>query len=332
MRVFIHWDEKDDQDLSHLLTACTWSGSRLQVARQLSFTYTQDDRDKLCPVIPIDCGYTIYGYNEADMENPVFVGNVYSVEKDRQKSSVSVMARDHLHVLTRSKATRKFVDALPEDVAGQICAEQGVAPGDFAKTDIPVSFIATGKTGYQIIMAAYTEASKKNEKKYHPVMNGAKLDVVEKGTLIEGFEAKSQQNMTDSRYKKSIEQLIDKIQIIDEQGNPTETITEDEHIQKYSMFQDIYKVDPNKDTQVEAKKLLKKPEESGSIVCLGDYRVKAPYSIKVTDSLFTGQFWIKSDTHTFADGKYEMQLELEFENLMNEETAEKEKEENNGET
>ncbi len=84
-------------------------------------------------------------------------------------------------------------------------------------------------------MAAYTEASKKNEKKYHPVMNGAKLDVVEKGTLIEGFEAKSQQNMTDSRYKKSIEQLIDKIQIIDEQGNPTEIITEDEHIQKYSV-------------------------------------------------------------------------------------------------
>ena len=325
MRVFIHWEGKDDQDLSHLLTACTWSGSRLQVARQLTFTYTQDDRDKLCPVIPIDCGYTVYGYNEKDLKNPVFVGNAYTVEKDRQRSAVTVMARDHLHVLTRSKSTRKFVDALPEDIAGQICAEQGVLPGDFAKTGIPVSFIAVNKTGYQMIMAAYTEASKKDGKKYHPIMNGAKLDVVEKGTLIEDFEADSVKNMTDSRYKKSIEQIINKVLVVDEQGNPVDTIREEEQISKYSMFQDIYKVDPNKDTQTEAKKLLKKPEESGSIIVLGDYRVKAPYSIKVKDSLFTGKFWIKSDTHTFEDGKHEMNLELEFENLMNEEKADKEK-------
>ena len=299
MRVFIHWEGKDDQNLSHLLTACTWSGSRLQVARQLTFTYTQDDRDKLCPVIPIDCGYTVYGYDEKDLKNPVFVGNVYTVEKDRQRSAVTVMARDHLHVLTRSKSTRKFVDALPEDIAGQICTEQGVLPGDFAKTGIPVSFIAVNKTGYQMIMAAYTEASKKDGKKYHPIMNGAKLDVVEKGTLIEDFEADSVKNMTDSRYKKSIEQIINKVLVVDEQGNPVDTIREEEQISKYSMFQDIYKVDPNKDTQTEAKKLLKKPEESGSIIVLGDYRVKAPYSIKVKDSLFTGKFWIKSDTHTF---------------------------------
>lgn len=317
MRVFIHWEGKDDQDLSHLLTACTWSGSRLQVARQLTFTYTQDDRDKLCPVIPIDCGYTVYGYDEKDLKNPVFVGNVYTVEKDRQRSAVTVMARDHLHVLTRSKSTRKFVDALPEDIAGQICAEQGVLPGDFAKTGIPVSFIAVNKTGYQMIMAAYTEASKKDGKKYHPIMNGARLDVVEKGTLIEDFEADSVKNMTDSRYKKSIEQIINRVLVVDEQGNPVDTIREEEQISKYSMFQDIYKVDPNKDTQTEAKKLMKKPEESGSIIVLGDYRVK--------DSLFTGKFWIKSDTHTFEDGKHEMNLELEFENLMNEEKADKEK-------
>ena len=323
MRIFIHWDEKDDQDLSHLLTACTWSGSRLQVARQLNFTYTQDDRDTLIPNIPIDCGYTVYGYD--DENNLVFVGNVYSIEKDRQKSSVTVMARDHLHVLTRSKATRKFVDALPEDITAQICHEQGVIPGDIIKTGIPVTFIATNKTGYQIIMMAYTEASKKDGKKYHPVMDGARLNVIEKGTLLEDFEAISNKNMTESRYKKSIEQLIDQVLVVDEHGNPVDYVKQDEHIKNYSMFQDIYKIDPNRDTQTEAKKLLKKPEESGSIVVLGDYRVRAPYSILVTDSLFTGQFWIKSDTHTFTDGKHEMRLELEFENLMNEEKAEREK-------
>ena len=35
---------------------------------------------------------------------------------------------------------------------------------------------------------------------------------------------------------------------------------------------------------------------------------------------------MKADTHTFAAGKHEMKLELEFENLMNEEKTEKEEE------
>ena len=323
MKVFIHWDYKDDENLTHLLTACSWSGSRLQLARQLQFTITQDDRDEFVPKINIDCGYTIHGYDDED--NLVFVGNVYSVEKDRQKSSYTILARDHLHVLTRSKSTRKFTKALPEDIAAQICDEMGVIKGEFAKTGTPVTFIANGKTGYQIIMAAYTEAAKTTDKKYHPIMNGAKLDIIEKGSLIENFEAVSTKNMTDSVYKKSIEKIINQVCILDEHGNPTGYEKDDEQIQNYSMFQAEYKTDPNKDTKAEVKKLMKKPEESGTILVLGDYRVKSSYSIKVTDGLFTGKFWVKSDTHTFTDGKHEMKLELEFENLMNEEKAEQEK-------
>ena len=313
MRVVTH----TGADLSRLLTACTWSGSRLQVARELKFTFVQDDRDKLIPKIVLDCGYTVYGYDENNMGSPVFVGNIYSIEKDRSASSVSVMARDHLFVLTRSKTTKKFENMLPEDIAGQICAEFGVLSGNFAKTGVPVTFIAVDKTGYQIILMAYMEASKKNEVKYQAIMNGAKFDIIEKGALIDGFVADSTKNMTESRYRKSIEQLIDSVRIVDEHGNTVGNVQEAEHIQKYSLFQDIYKIDPNKDTQTEAKKLLKKPEESGNIVCLGDYRVKSSYSIIIKDSLFKGQFWIKSDTRTFTNGKHEMKLELEFENLMN---------------
>ena len=326
MRIFIHWDYKEDEDLSRLLTACTWSGSRLQVPRQLQFTFTQDDRDKLVPVIKIEPGYTIHGYDDEDMENPVFVGNVYKVTRNRQRSSVTVLAKDHLFVMTRSQVTREFTNVLPEEIAKAMCGELGVIPGEFAKTDIPVTFIANNKTGYQVIMAAYNEAAKKNEKKYQPVMNGAKLDVIEKGTLIEEFIAEANRNMTESEYSESIEKLIDQVMVVDEKGNLVEYIKEDEQIKNYSMFQAIYKVDPNKDTQTEAKKLLKKPERSGYILVLGDYRVKSSYSIEVKDSNFDGKFWIKSDTHTFYDGKHEMKLELEFENIMNEEKAEKKKE------
>ena len=322
-----------DKDITPLLTSCTWAGSRLQVARRLTFSYVQDDRDPSVPVIEVDNGFTVHGFDEAGTE--VFTGNIYTIEKDRHHSSVRVVALDDLHVLGVSKTTRTFHDALPEDIAGQICSEMGVLAGTFAKTGVKVSFIANAKTGYQIIQGAYFEASKTTKKKYQCVMGeGRKLNVIEKGELIKDkatgkdWTAYASYNMTESVYKESIEKLIDQVLVVDDKGNHKDIISDAERIKKYSMFQEVYKEDPNKDTQKEVKDILekKKPQRSGNITVLGDYQVRAPYSILVEDSLFKGQFWIKADTHAFKDGKHEMKLELEFENIMTEEKVEKEKE------
>ena len=194
------------KDITHLLISCTWSGSRLNVARKLEYSFVQDDRDANIPVIDVYNGYTCYGYDDAD--NLVFEGNIYSIERDMAKSSVSITAFDHLYVLAKSKTTRKFDNITPEGITRQVCAELGVLVGDIAETGTAVSFIANAKTGYRIIQGAYTEAAKVTEKKYHPLMNGAKLDVIEKGTLIEGYTADSAVNMEDSVYKESIENLI----------------------------------------------------------------------------------------------------------------------------
>lgn len=331
MQVFIVAAKK--VDVSRLLEGkVTWSGSRIQVARKLEFTLVQDDRDPNIPVIEFENGYTVQAYD--DNKELFFEGNIYRIERNRKAGKVSVVALDHLHVLGVSKTTRKFTNAKPEDIATQICNELGVIVGDFAKTNTPVTFIANAKTGYQIIQSAYFEAAKKTKKKYHPIMNGAKLDVIEKGTLIkdeetgENYTANSATNMTDSVYRESIEKLINQVLVVDDKGNMVNIQKDDESIKKYSMFQTVYKTDPNKDTQAEIKDIFEKNkiDRGGYITVLGDYRVKSSYSIIVQDSLFKGQFWVKADTHTFIDGKHEMKLELEFENIMNEEKAEQEKE------
>lgn len=314
------------KDITQLVHKVTWSGSRTAVARKLVFQYVQDVRDPNLPVYPIDDGETVHGYDEDG--NEVFIGNVYDIEKDVKSSLVTVTAFDHLFILAKSRTTKKFVNMTPEDITTAVCKELGVAVGELAQTRTPVSFIATRKTGYQIIMMAYTEAAKKLNKdkeekdkvRYHPVMNGSKLDIITKGTLIEGYEANGLTNLLDSRYKESIEQMVNQILITDEQGNQTGYYKDDDLIKKYSMIQDVYKSDPKKDTQAEVKALIKKPERSAALDCLGDYRVKAPYSIKVKELLLQpGQFWIKSDVHTFENGTHMMKLELEFENIANEE-------------
>jgi len=309
-------------DISHLLMACTWSGSREQAARKLDFTFIQDDRDALIPGVEVDNGMTVYGGDEEG--NVVFVGNIYNLERDRKNSTVKIVAFDNLFVLNKSKTTRKFTDALPEEITAQVCAEMGILTGDIVSTGEKVSFIANSKTGYQIIMAAYTEASKKNNKKYQCLMNKNRLDVIEKGTLLD-FELDSAKNMSESIYKESIENIVNRVMVVDEAGNGGEIISDDESIGKYSMVQAVYRQNKEKDTATEAKALFKKPEREGQITALGDYSVISGYSVTIRDTFFKGQFWVKSDTHTFKNGVHEMKLTLEFENLMSEETAEKEK-------
>lgn len=350
-------------DVTPLIIACTWSGSRLTVARTLDFTIVQDDRDMNIPVVKADTGMTIYGYEEADIETqtgtlfaqtettnndkqkeeqPVFVGNIYKIERDRAKGTLHITAHDHAFVLAHSKTTRKFTSITPEEITKQICAELGVLPGKIVETGTPVSFIANRKTGYQIIMGAYNEAAKiikqkagkddsgkdKEDPKYQLLMDGAKLNVVKKGELIKDFVLDAAANMTESTYAESIESIINQVMIVDKEGNRQSYVKDDDDIKKHSMFQDVYKEDPNKDTQTEAKALLKKPDRTGTIVALGDYRVISSYSVEVRDSLQnsqSAQFWVKSDTHTFRDGEHEMKLVLEYENMMEDEKVEKEK-------
>ena len=64
-------------DISHLLTSVTWSGDVSQAARKLDFTFVQDDRDKLIPVIDVDTGYTVWAAD--DKSKICFVGNLYQM-------------------------------------------------------------------------------------------------------------------------------------------------------------------------------------------------------------------------------------------------------------
>ena len=154
----------DPKDISNLITSATWSGDKSQAARKLEFNLIQDDRDPNIPIIELASGNLVYGGD--DDGNAVFIGKIYQIEKDRARGEVKVICYDNLFVLNKSKTTRKYTEALPEDIAVEICNEMGITTGNIAKTGEKVSFIANGKTGYQIIQGASTEAHKKNSKQY----------------------------------------------------------------------------------------------------------------------------------------------------------------------
>lgn len=309
-------------DATELVMNTIWSGDKTQAARKLEVTFLQDDRDPRLPRLDIDVGYTVQMRDETGTLR--FHGNIYDIDRDRAKATVKVTCFDNLFVLNRSKTYKKFDKALPEDIAVQICGEMGVKTGNIAATNTPVSFIANDKTGYQIIAGAYTEAHKQNQKLYQLIMRGDELDVIEKGTLVE-FILDSARNMTESTYSESITELVNRVLVVDDKGNTLDTIDDGESISKYSRFQATYKQQKDKNTQEGARDLLTKPKREGNVTAFGDWSCVAGYSVTVRDSLFTGQFWIKSDSHTFKDAFHEMKLTLEFENLMHEEKVEQQK-------
>lgn len=306
-------------DISNLVTRITWSGNRLQVARKLEFTYIFEPRDTNIPAHIVNLGETVQGFTSVVDTVPVFQGNVYNIERNTQSSTITVTAYDNLFILSKSKTTKKYTDMTAEDITRSVCAEMGIKVGNLAVTGQKMTFIAQEKTGYQIIMMAYTQASKKTGKKYHPIMNVDSLDVIEKGTLLD-FTASQYVNEENSTYKESIENMVNRVMITDEQGNFIGYQGNEDWMKKYSMIQSVYKKSPNRNTDEEVKAMLKGVERSGTIELLGDYTVKSSYSIKIDDLItnLTGQFYVKSDTHEFENGIHTMRLEIEFENMMNE--------------
>lgn len=306
-------------DISNLVTRITWSGNRLQVARKLEFTYIFEPRDTNIPAHIVNLGETVQGFTSVVDTVPVFQGNVYNIERNTQSSTITVTAYDNLFILSKSKTTKKYTDMTAEDITRSVCAEMGIKVGNLAVTGQKMTFIAQEKTGYQIIMMAYTQASKKTGKKYHPIMNVDSLDVIEKGTLLD-FTASQYVNEENSTYKESIENMVNRVMITDEQGNFIGYQGNEDWMKKYSMIQSVYKKSPNRNTDEEVKAMLKGVERSGTIELLGDYTVKSSYSIKIDDLItnLTGKFYVKSDTHEFENGIHTMRLEIEFENMMNE--------------
>ena len=308
-----------ENDITHLVNSATWSGSRIQAARKLEFSYTQDPRDPNFPAYAMGIGETVKAYSE-DGELQ-FVGNIYTTERKTSASAITVTCYDNLFVLSKSKTTRKFTNMTAEDITKAVCKEMGIKVGNLAETKEKMTFIANNKSGYQIIVMAYTEASKKTGKKYQTMMEGDELDVIEKGSLIEGLVIDQYRNITDSSYKESIENMVNKVMVTDDKGNLIRYESNDDHIKRYSMIQEVYKESKNKNTAEEVKAIFKGPERSGTIDCLGDYDALSSYSIEIRDIIaqLSGKFWIKSDTHTFQNGQHTMKLEIEFENIMTEE-------------
>lgn len=315
-------------DISELVSSITIQGDYTQGARRLDCSYMASSLDSAVPVAQIQEYNSIYFYQDNKI---VFMGTIYEISKDSSNNLITFYAYDNGVVTLKNKATYNFNNATVTEIINTIIKKYNIPCESFIKSDLKIDKIFFNQSLYDIIMSVYTILAKSTGKKYMlEWTNEGKMRIVEKGKIVLDFGFNENENLINSSYTINIDNVVNKVVIVDENYNYIKEIKDEENIKLYNVFKEYIKQGEGEDATEEAKSKLKGVERRCSLSGFGDYTCITGRAVKVKDSYtgLTGLFYIDSDTHKWENGVYNIDLELNFQNIMNEvDKSETEKEE-----
>ena len=313
-------------DLTNLLINVTWSGDYKSCARKLEFSLISSPMDKNIPKVDIPIMSTIIFYED---NNELFRGFVYEREKSSD-NAMSFLCYDYCAKLNDIKVSKNIKNQTASTIYSNFLSEYGLNKGDIIKANTGVTKVFLGVTAYDMIMTAYTEEAKSTGKKYMLYSKGNKFYSAEKGIVKLKLSFEEGKNILSSSFKESVSNMVNKVLIVDENGNKVSEVKNEEWHKAYGLFQDVYKQQEGKDSNAEAKAMLKDIEQTCNLTGFGDTTCITGCGVQVKDTHtgLVGLFYIDSDTHTWEGGNYTIDLELNFKNIMNEVSAGQDEKEN----
>ena len=306
-------------DITNLLESITWSGDYKSCARKLEFSLIQSPTDINIPKVDIPLMSLILFYED---NNELFRGFVYEREKSSD-NSMSFLCYDYCAKLNDIKVSYNIKNETASSIYNKFLTEYKLSKGDIVGASTPIKKVFLGTTAYDMIMTAYTEEAKKTGKKYMVYTKGDKFYSSEKGNVKLKLAFEEGKNILSSNFKESVSNMVNKVIIVDENGNKSSEVVNDEWLKTYGLFQEVYKKEENKDANAEAKAMLNGISQSCSLSGFGDTTCITGCGVQVKDlhTGLVGLFFIDSDSHTWEGGKYTIDLELNFKNIMNEVSA-----------
>lgn len=311
----------DKKDITQFIGDVTWSGDYQQVARCLEINVLYPVNDKNQTIIIPTKGNHVYFYDEG---KELFRGIVWDVTIDTTNQFIDVKCYDDLIYLTKSEMAKVYYNASPDEIARDVCSQFNIVPGDIVAPGTRRNYVALGQVPYDVIMAAYTYASKSTGHKYIPIMRNGKLDVTEKGYRQVDVILDSDHNLESAQYNESLDDLVNKVIVYDDKGNTTDTVTNAGWISAYGIVQKAVQYDKDKDNHDIATKLLKDAQQKAEIKAVGDINSITGYKIYIKEpyTKMIGVFYIDGDTHTWKNGVHTMDLVLAFQDIMDEKELE----------
>lgn len=310
------------KDISNYVISYNWQGDISQAGRKVEFTIAYNTKDKIFDNQNIVIGDTVYLYYQDDHivnSTPIeiFRGVIFMRQRNTDNFTFEYTAYDRLIYLAKSKTTRKFSKITVESVITQVCNEMNIEIGSICNIGVYVDFIADNMSCTEIIKKAFNMAYRKNQKLYHMYINHDKLHVVERSETIENYTASDLVNVESTNHSESIEDMINTIMIVDNNGVEIGRVSNDSDLSAYGKLQDVYKVDSKQDTQTAAKAMLKTVAFKSSLSGIGNIQCITGYAITVQEEQLKGKFMIRSDRHNISGNGHKMELELEFLEVIN---------------
>ena len=309
----------NDAKITGYVTSVTWAGSAKQAARTVVFSVAYSPNDKNVKTLGIKLGDKIVFYpGYPDDKKTKFVGIITQRERKSEMGELQYTATDGMMHLLRSSGTYRFANKTPEKIAQMVCRDVKVKTGSIAKTKMPIAKIFfQERSYYEIIMAAYTKAYRKNKKKYIAQMNGDKLEVIQKGNVIPNFHIRQGERITESSYTEDLDSMVNRVYIYDSNNNKIGSVSNSNWIKKYGIFQNAISVDSG-NGKTEAKAELQGINKTANLTMIGDCRCVSGLGVIIEDSRtgLKGKFWIENDSHEWNGGVYTTTLELAFKNVM----------------
>ena len=251
-------------------------------------------------------------------EDKLFTGKVFSVEVTGQSKIKTFNCFDNSIYLNKNYFVKNFNKKKPSQILKEICGELKLEVGTVPKDAVDCTYPAVNRSGYQIILNAYTIQHRKDKKIYSIVSNDGKIEVIEQGSLADVL-LHSEQDIKSSKYGEDIEKMVNQIVIYKTEKEKQQIVDKVENKddkEKYGLFQKVMQYD--RDNISNAKEMLKSVEKTGNITCLGNVLIQSGYSIGIHEphTNLVGSFLVKNDTHVWENDVYYCDVELAFENVM----------------
>ena len=223
-------------DITNLLINITWSGDYKSCARKLEFSLVSSSYDINIPKVDIPLMSVISFYED---DNELFKGFVYEREKSSD-NSMSFLCYDYCAKLNDIKVSKNIKNQTASTIYNNFLTEYGLNKGDIVSASTNINKVFLGVTAYDMIMTAYTEEAKNTGKKYMLYSRGNKFYASEKGIVKLKLSFEEGKNILSSSFKESVSNMVNKVLIVDENGNKVSEVKNEEWHKTYGLFQDVW--------------------------------------------------------------------------------------------
>ncbi|MGF0096023.1 XkdQ/YqbQ family protein [Peptoniphilus sp. SGI.035] len=301
----------NNKDISQFYNEITWSGDKGQAARQMDFGVVVSGTDKNLPQITIPMNAKTQLIN--DDGKILFDGFVFSKEKSIDNNIMSITCLDKLILANKSKGTFNFEKKTPDAIAKEAFGSIALSVGK-AESGSPIDRKFDLETIYNVVFTAYKMENEKTGKPYIIRMNNGNVDIVEQGKIVAKYVLDGKSNLYNATYGENSENVVSKVKMFDTEGKEIGEVSNGVD----GGITEIYRQEKDEDPQARAKGMLKDIERTASVRVKGDFDLITGNAVIIKEPFtgLNGKFYIVSDKHTFANNYHVVDLELSYDNVM----------------